>query len=233
MALFKAKERLNSCGLPVKVMPKKLIKTRTTPYVKPIQAATRRGISVGYQRGIKTIVDSVFNNTTLLSVILGYRVFFSLIKKSHLNRNEMRVMVLVGSFNSLQKAHLPMYGFGSKGAYVILDKLVEDGYVQIILKKPICYSLTIKGRDVIKEAWDKFDALMKMTSKTIQRKNTFALGYSDEQNKATKKSRKEEVTSLFTSIQTIKVHKPTKRRPKPIINKKVPIPVWFENPNEL
>jgi len=233
MALFKAKQRLNTLGEPMKVMPKKLEKRRTTPYVKPIQAATRHGISVGFQRAMQTVVEGVYTNATLLSVVLGYRIFDSLIYNSTLTRNDMRVMVLVGSFNSLQKALMPVYGFGSKSSTNTLDKLVAQGYIHIVLKKPICYALTVRGRDIIQPQWDKFNKLIKETSTTVKRRNSFDIGHTDQEIKISEKQRKREITSLFTNVQTIRVRKPTKRSIKAKIKKIPPPVVWFENPEQL
>lgn len=205
------KPRLNALGFPFENAPA-IQRKRKEPYKNPIQAATKHGISVGLARGHQMVVDAIFENASLLSVVIGYRIFEKMVKNSELNKHEMRVLVLAASFNSLQRGLMPAYGFGTVTANRVMNSLMERGYVQMIMKKPISYSLTIKGKEFIQPYNAEFNKLLRKTSRYVKKQNGFTINLNSKEEKQRKISRRQEINEMFTKKQPVRIEKYEKRK---------------------
>lgn len=168
----KKKKVLRDPSIPVK--PRKNAKR---VYVKPGQSAAKKNINIGKDRARQEFIDGFLNRTTLMSAIIGYEPIQKLLRHCGLNMFELKMCLIVNSFNWIEKTNFAYYGIG-RLAYDKYSKILEDkGFFQMITKKPIAYAPTQKCRDFFAKMNEDYEEQMNKLELGVNRKSRIFKDY--------------------------------------------------------
>lgn len=168
------KKRLGRPPLPKKRKYKKRKKKRhdaVEVYKKPNISIAMNNMKAGVIRGEMMMLDKVKENATLLSVSLGHELYTGMMKEMGLNKVQMQVFLITASFISVNRRQVDFFGYKTRSVAIIFNKLAKMDYIQMVIKSPATYAVTIKGKRIVDEYEEKFYKLLENTVVYVAKKN--------------------------------------------------------------
>jgi len=124
------------------------------------KASIKKAVNRGLRRA--TIISkkkkSVYTppTTNILFAILGVPIFEKLVKESDFTVYEMKLLVIVSSYNWFARKHAPLFGVTACSALKYGEKLTREGYFSRVKSQSIKYMITKKGEEAYLEICKKY-----------------------------------------------------------------------------
>jgi len=138
---------------------------------KAVYIASLRGQRLATKRIAKTKPIYQASNSNILYAIMGVPILNRLVKDGNLSINEMRLLVIVSSYNWFARRLAYLFGMSDYIAIKYGEMLVEKGYFQRIKSKSIKYMTTKKGEDAFMNICKEYSILHREMQNSFKKKS--------------------------------------------------------------
>lgn len=121
-----------------------------------VKNALNRGMRIGTVVARKKKAVYTPPKTNILFAILGVPIFEKLVKESDFTVYEMKLLVIVSSYNWFARKHAPLFGVSDYSALKYGEKLTKEGYFSRVRGDGIKYMITKKGEEAYLEICKKY-----------------------------------------------------------------------------